>query len=139
HGGQEPPQSIAVSLPFWSPSVHDTSAQTEAPGEQTKPSPQSASPTQPSPTPQPRAQLPPQSWPVSSPFCTPSSQLGASGTGGTTPGQSSPMHGGGPASALCAGWHAPSTQRSPVGHGTAVQHATPPSHAPASGVGAGPG
>ena len=73
---QDPPQSMAVSSPFWTPSPQVAARQMASP--QTRLS-QSAGPTQAKSTGQ-GTQSPPQSRSVSVPFCTPSSQLaGAEG------------------------------------------------------------
>src|SRR5688572_33277677 len=102
-GHCSPPQSSALSPPFCTPSLQEILAQVPALGAQNRPAPQSASTPQPAPLPQRSGQLPPQSSPVSSPFCVPSSQLGASGTGSS--GQSEPLQP--PASGSPGVWQRP--------------------------------
>ena len=69
-----PPQSMSVSLPFFTPSLQVGAWQ--VPPEQT-PLVQSAATLQPFPAVQALQVLPPQSMSVSSWFCTPSVQVGA--------------------------------------------------------------
>ncbi len=73
---QVPPQSMAVSVPFLMPSLHDPEGATQTPPVQV-PLVQSVPARQVLPLAQSAAQLPPQSMSVSVPFFTPSVQVGA--------------------------------------------------------------
>jgi len=77
HAGHEPPQSLSVSVPFFTPSEHVGAAQTlfvQTPLVQSGPS------AQPFPTSHLVAHEPPQSTSVSVPFFAPSVHEGASQT-----------------------------------------------------------
>jgi hypothetical protein len=131
-GHRLPPQSTAASSPFCTSSLQEMLAHSDAPGAQNRPGPQSASVLQPLPALQLFGQLPPQSAPVSSPFDTPSSQLGASGTNGGGSEQSVPTQA--PASAATGVAHAPAVQICPGGQGSAAQQLSPGAQASAAGA-----
>ncbi len=132
-GHAPPPQSTARSLPFRAPSVQELDRQTRDGAAQESPGVQSPSLSQPTPSPQRRAQRPPQSTPVSLGPRAPSSQLGSE----QTPASLHPVVLGSSTGAQLAGSfgaHASAVAPGPAPRGVGASTAAPASSARACAI-----